>query len=379
MNELITQHEQAVIPQVSWTHEQVNLIKRTIAYGATDDELQLFLYQAKRTGLDPLSRQIHFVKRKDKGTIQTAIDGYRLIADRTGKYAGSDDYLFDEGIPQYLHMQSQHGHPLTATVTVYKMCDGSRVAFTATAGWGEYFPGEKQGFMWEKMPYLMIGKCAEALALRKAFPAELSGIYTNEEMMQADASSTRPPAAPIHESSQEVCAPNYGPDAGKPLSQIESKHLQMYLDGTERSILDEKKARFKEKNIEMRDALKAELAKREVGAPAVQGDGLKEQGTVAPKSSPTQQVQDALAPLLVYGVDVRDAPSTGRETAGFIWKINGKHKDESIKSIDSEYLEWFTQVGKRADHVEAASLELDLRRGQEDMRSALESYPEKFA
>ena len=97
------------VPSVSWTHEQTELIKRTIAVGATSDELQLFLYQAKRTGLDPLSRQIHFVKRKDKGTIQTAIDGYRLIADRTGKYAGSDDYLFDEGIPQYLHWSPSAG------------------------------------------------------------------------------------------------------------------------------------------------------------------------------------------------------------------------------------------------------------------------------
>lgn len=267
MNEvMVPEHSGSVT--VSWTPEQVDLIKRTIAVGATNDELQLFLYQAKRTGLDPLSRQIHFVKRKDKGTIQTAIDGYRLIADRTGKYAGSDDYLFDEGIPQYLHMVAKRGNPLTATASVYKMVEGSKVAFTATAAWDEYFPGEAQGFMWKKMPYLMIGKCAEALALRKAFPAELSGVYTNEEMMQAQASEM--PAGPTrqHSNPHEVCTPNYGPEPNMPLSQATAQHLQVYLDGAERAILDPKRANFLKKNEEMRDALKAELAKR----PAEQSD-----------------------------------------------------------------------------------------------------------
>lgn len=279
--------ETSGVPSVSWTHEQVDLIKRTIAVGATHDELQLFLYQAKRTGLDPLSRQIHFVKRKDKGTIQTAIDGYRLIADRTGKYAGSDDYLFDEGIPQYLHMVAKRGNPLTATVTVYKMVDGNKVSFSATAAWGEYFPGEAQGFMWKKMPYLMIGKCAESLALRKAFPAELSGIYTNEEMSQADVSQPSNPKGNGHsETSHEMCVPNYGPDAGKPFSQVETKHLQMYLEGAMRSITDPKKANFLRKNEEMYDALKAEIAKRE-------------QPPEPPKETPQQPQEAANDPLSI--------------------------------------------------------------------------------
>ena len=64
------------------------LVKKTVAKGASDDELELFLYQARRTGLDPLARQIYFVKRGDQGTIQTAIDGFRVIAGRTQKYAG---------------------------------------------------------------------------------------------------------------------------------------------------------------------------------------------------------------------------------------------------------------------------------------------------
>lgn len=160
-----------------FTAEQIDLITKTVAPGLTKPELQLYLYQAAKTGLDPLARQIHAVKRSNRVTIQTSIDGYRLIADRTGKYAGNDDPVYQG---------DNNGFPIAATVTVWKIVNGVRCPFTATARWSEYFPGEQQGFMWKKMPHLMIGKCAEALALRKAFPAELSGLYTNEEMEQAE-------------------------------------------------------------------------------------------------------------------------------------------------------------------------------------------------
>lgn len=323
---------------VSWTNDQIELIKRTIAVGATNDELQLFLHQAKRTGLDPLSRQIHFVKRKDKGTIQTAIDGYRLIADRTGKYAGSDDYVFDEGIPQYTHMASKRGNPTTATVTVYKMCDGIRTPFTATAAWGEYFPGEAQGFMWKKMPYLMIGKCAEALALRKAFPAELSGIYTNEEMMQAQPSESVQ-AHSGDEDTNEMRVPNFGPDAGKPFSQVSVEHLKDYLAGAERSIKDPKKANFLQKNEAMRDALKLEIDKRE--------------GVASGSSRP-----DPATPAEHAGTLTPD------DSPAFIWRVGAKHKGESIRTIPDDYLAWFAENGKAADHVQAANDEIDRRMGQ---------------
>lgn len=160
---------------LTWTPDQVDLIQRTVAKGASPDEFKLFLYQCARTGLDPLARQIYAVVRGGKMTIQTAIDGYRLVADRTGKYAGSDDATFT-GEPK---------KDLAATVTVYKIVEGVRCPFTATARWTEYFPGDSQGAMWKKMPHTMLAKCAEALALRKAFPADLSGIYTKEEMDQA--------------------------------------------------------------------------------------------------------------------------------------------------------------------------------------------------
>jgi phage recombination protein Bet len=155
---------------------KLDLIKRTVASGATRDELELFLYHAKRAGLDPLARQIYFVKRKGKGTIQVGIDGLRLIADRTGLYAGNDDAEFDS---------DAEGRPQRATVVVYKMVHGQRCPFSATARWEEYFPGEEQGFQWKKMPHVMLAKCAEAQALRKAFPMEMSGLYVHEEMEQA--------------------------------------------------------------------------------------------------------------------------------------------------------------------------------------------------
>lgn len=176
----------AIQNQGNLTNQQIELLKRTICRGATDDEFALFAQVCKRTGLDPFTHQIHAVKRWDNDlrreimTVQTGIDGYRLIAERTGKYAGSDDAIIEEG---------SSGSPKKATVTVWKMINGQRCGFTGSARWDEYKQLKKDGTprnLWAKMPFLMLSKCAEALALRKAFPAELSGIYTKEEMMQAD-------------------------------------------------------------------------------------------------------------------------------------------------------------------------------------------------
>ena len=149
-----------------------------------DDDTLLFLYVAKRTGLDPLTKQIYAIFRwdsrqgKEKMTIQASIDGMRLVAQRTKGYAGQDDVIFDDETKK---------QPGKATVTVYKLMGRNRVSFTASARWSEYCQTTSTGMpmvMWAKMPYLMLGKCAEALALRKAFPNELSGIYAPEEMAQ---------------------------------------------------------------------------------------------------------------------------------------------------------------------------------------------------
>lgn len=176
-----------------YTPDKVALIKRTICQGASDDELALFIGQCKRTGLDPFSRQIHAVKRwngklgREVMAIQVGIDGFRLIADRTGAYAGNDDPVYD---------REDGPHPGKATVTVWKMVAGQRVPFTRSARWAEFVQTDKSGkpnTFWQRMPYLMLAKCAESLALRAAFPQELSGLYTSEEMGGDD----DPPADPL--------------------------------------------------------------------------------------------------------------------------------------------------------------------------------------
>lgn len=183
-----------------YTQEQIELIKNTVAKGATVDEFKLFMVIAARSGLDPFTRQIHFVKRGNQGTIQTGIDGYRAIAERTKTLAGIDDVEYDvEDID----------HPNRASVTVYRLIDGQKVSFSATARWKEYVPQSGQDFMWKKMPYLMLGKVAEALALRKAFPNDLSGLYTHEEMAQASSTGIPQNAIPAvaGESTEKVYEP----------------------------------------------------------------------------------------------------------------------------------------------------------------------------
>jgi phage recombination protein Bet len=191
---------------VEFSRDEINLIKQTVAKGTTDLELNLFLYVSRQRGLNPLLKQIYAIKRwnsklqKDEMAIQTGIDGFRTIAARTGAYAGNEDPIFD----------GQPGKPdFKASATVYRIVAGIRCPFSATARWSEYFPGEKQGHMWLKMPHTMIGKCVEALALRKAFPEDLGGLYIHEEMQQAGPAvieATATPEAPKSKGRQKKAA-----------------------------------------------------------------------------------------------------------------------------------------------------------------------------
>lgn len=162
--------------EIEFTPEQVDLIRKQIAPNAKNDELQLFLYQCRRTGLDPLTRQIYCIHRGGRMTIQTSIDGFRVIAERSGTYAGQDEPIW---------VDDENGLPVKCTVTVYRFApNGQRYpAGVGVAYFKEYYPNPQN--LQKSMPHTMISKVAEALALRKAFPQDLSGLYTNDEMNQA--------------------------------------------------------------------------------------------------------------------------------------------------------------------------------------------------
>jgi len=171
-----------------------DLLKRTICNGANDAELELFVAVCNRMGLDPFARQISAVFRYDKDagrkvmTIQTNIDGYRLVAERSGKYDGQEGphWCGDDGEWREVWLDEKNP-PKAARVMVYKK-DVSR-PLVGVARWSSYAQTFKDGnpmAMWAKMPDVMLAKCAEALALRKAFPNDLHGVYTSEEMQQVD-------------------------------------------------------------------------------------------------------------------------------------------------------------------------------------------------
>lgn len=159
--------------------EKRELITSLCCKNCTRDEIELFFTVSHRMGLNPLAKQIYAVKRGSVMAIQVSIDGFRLIAERTRQYSPGKETVY---------AYKKDGTLLSATAYVKKMTkDGNWHEVSAVAFFDEYNGATP---IWKKMPHVMLAKCAESQALRKAFPAELSGIYTAEEMEQAEIEET---------------------------------------------------------------------------------------------------------------------------------------------------------------------------------------------
>lgn len=182
--------------QTDWTPEQAAVLRQSgIKDEVTREELTGFLHLCQRTGLDPFSRQIYLIGRWDKRARrevyrpQTGIDGYRVVAHRAaaeaGQSLGYEDTLWCDASGRWHDVWLSNEPPAAAKVVVVR--NGQR--FPAVAKYSEYVQTDREGRpsgLWGKMPATMTAKCAESLALRMAFPLDLAGVYTAEEMGQAD-------------------------------------------------------------------------------------------------------------------------------------------------------------------------------------------------
>lgn len=185
-----------------WDDKQLAVLRSGgIEEDVTKPELAAFLHECQRRELDPFTRQIYLIGRWDKRAgrkvyrSQTSIDGFRLIARRSADASGidysyEDTIWFDaEGGRHEVWLSDKP--PAAAKVVVVR----ANSRFDAVARYGAYVPTNKDGEptgLWKGMPDTMIAKCAEALALRKAFPEDLGGIYAAEEMGHDDSTAPMP-------------------------------------------------------------------------------------------------------------------------------------------------------------------------------------------
>ena len=178
-----------------YTQEQLDLMKRTVCDpDMSNDEFALFANVAKRSRLDPFKKQIYAIMRWDSRAgrkvmkIQGSIDGFRATAARNeGKYLGQTPVFWCGPDGAWVDVWLKPEPPAAAKTGIH-LKDAPEPIW-AVARWDSYVQTDKNGKatkFWMNMPDLMLGKCAESLALRKAFPEDLSGIYTAEEMDQAD-------------------------------------------------------------------------------------------------------------------------------------------------------------------------------------------------
>lgn len=162
------------------TSDQISLLRRTVTANLSEDEHALFLAACERTGLDPFGRYLYVTHHGREAQIQTSIDGMRLTAERTGKYAGQVGPHWCGADGAWKSIWTSNQPPVAARVGILR--SDFQKPIWGKALYSEFTQGTE---FWDRMACNQIAKCAEALGFRKAFPRELSGLYTTEEMAQA--------------------------------------------------------------------------------------------------------------------------------------------------------------------------------------------------
>lgn len=196
--------------QTEFTPAQLTALESLGVQKAQPAEVAMFFDQCQRTGLSPWARQIYMIGRwdsrlgREKFQVQVSIDGLRLVAERTAQYEGqtAPQWCGQDGVWRDVWLSTDM--PAAARVGVWR--EKFREPAYGVARLDAYMPRTKQGSpagLWRTMPDVMLAKCAEALALRKAFPMELSGLYTTDEMQQAEKPTARE-AAPVDRPAHEA-------------------------------------------------------------------------------------------------------------------------------------------------------------------------------
>lgn len=167
------------------------LVREMLCAEANDMELAFFAGYCRRLGLDPFSGHVNLVKRRQKrpeGWVEVArpelsVAGLLLLAERSGKYKGRTDYQWCGADGLWVDVWLESAPPAAARVGVLRK--GSTTPVTGVATWASYAATKRDGAltaMWKQHGPRMLGKCALALALREAMPADLGGAYSQEEL-----------------------------------------------------------------------------------------------------------------------------------------------------------------------------------------------------
>jgi len=174
--------------------ELMKVLRSSLYPNAKDESIKLVLGYCKAAGLDPMQKPVHIVPIYDKNkkemvdTIMPGIGLYRTQAARSGVYGGISEPEFGPTISDKVGKKDMR-YPEFCKVTAKRINpDGSMSEFTATERWIENYAitsakdsDYSPNAMWTKRPFAQLAKCAEAQALRKAFP-EIGAQPTADEM-----------------------------------------------------------------------------------------------------------------------------------------------------------------------------------------------------